>query len=149
MLASLEEETTQHNIVRRLEDKLYVKWHEFRRERFGRKLNIPFERFSNWIMEQAEIYLDCQNSIPKTSQSTSKAPTFHSPASPNQPRRANPPSSSRNPSRSNTSQNQWLNSSGRYPTGVGKPMHESSRASSPVKSSQSQDQAARLLRMLP
>ena len=73
-------------------------------------------------------------------QAPSSLPTFHSPASPNQPRRANPPSSSRNPSGSNTSQNQWINSSGRYPTGVGKPMHESSRASSPVKSSQSQDQ---------
>ena len=52
----------------------------------------------------------------------------------------NPHTPSRNPSGSNISQNQWINSSGRHPTGLGKPLHESSRTSSPVKSSPSQDQ---------
>ena len=63
----------------------------------------------------------------------------YSSASSNQSRRTNPHSPRRNLADPNPSQDKWINSSGRYPAAVGKPMHESSRASSPVKSSKSQD----------
>ena len=138
LLASLEEETTQETIARRLDQNLYVDWQRFRRKRFGRAPNIPFERFSTWIMEQAEIFLDCQNATPNIYQSSTKP--NHTTTHPNQPRRANSPIPRRDPVSSSSTQNKYLNSSGRYPTGFGKPIHESSRASSPVKPPQSQDQ---------
>ena len=156
-LPSLDESTNQLTLFQRLSPDLNYKWQEFRCANFPGKGPIPFETFARWITTQSQICLHYQETQPNDEvfpqtpssklkgsgnlQAQSSLPTFHSPASPNQARRANPHSSSRNPNGSNTpSQNQWVNSSGRYPTGVGKPMHESSRASSPVKSSQSQDQ---------
>ena len=62
LLTSIEEQTTQENIIRRLEQKLFVEWHTFRREHFEDELTVPFENFSRWIIQQAQIYLECQDS---------------------------------------------------------------------------------------
>ena len=139
-LSSLDELTTQKNVFYRLDEDLHLEWYKYQCTHL--QTDTPsFEDFAQWVNAQSKIHLKRRDEIPKPftnpSQANSSTTKLTSTASPILARRANPHSSSRNPVRSNTSQNQWINSSGRYPTGFGKPMHESSRSSSPVKSSQS------------
>ena len=142
-LSSLDELTTQKNVFYRLDEDLHLEWYKYQCTHL--QTDTPsFEDFAQWVNAQSKIHLKRRDEIPKPftnpSQANSSTTKHTSPTSPILARRANPHSSSRNPVRSNTSQNQWINSSGRYPTGFGKPMLESSRASSPAKSSQSQDE---------
>ena len=143
-LSSLDELTTQKDVFYRLDEDLHAEWFKYSCTHLP--TDTPsFEDFARWVLAQSKINLRRKDHIPKPFVNTYQAKTstskLTSPTSPNQTRRVNPHSSSRNFSGTNTSsQNQWINSSGRYPTGLGKPLHESSRTSSPVKFSPSQDQ---------
>ena len=157
LLASLEEQTTQDTIVRRLEQRLYVEWHKHRREQFQADTHVPFRRFVSWLDTQAEIYLDCQNTATNGRESISDKPLISTPSKiqqGNQERKAN----SATPSNSSFNKTNWSrrhdatawrpqrgndqnrsrqrNFSARQPTTPGNPLHESTRASSPDTSEQ-------------
>ena len=161
MLIALQQQTSFDTIINRLDDPLRLEWHRYRRNELENYQSVPFPEFAAWTRKQARVALDEQNTktnIPKETRSQQDDKHTHPPPrsgnhwnrsnqqgnrSPNLTRRSsyskeyNVSQRTRGVNRTtyttdgNRRYTPQLNSSGRSNSEFERPLHESTRASSP------------------